>query len=72
MGVVVTRERCKGCKICIEVCPQKILALEEKINSHGYQPVQVVPELRDKCTCCAFCAVMCPDAALEVEREERS
>ncbi len=64
--VIIHRERCKGCQICIEVCPQKILSLEEKINSHGYHPAQMKDA--KKCTGCAFCATMCPDAAIEVER----
>ncbi|HOB21908.1 MAG: ferredoxin family protein [Firmicutes bacterium] len=69
--VIIDRERCKGCQICIEVCPRKILSLEEKINGHGYHPAQMKPENREKCTGCAFCAIMCPDAAIEVEREDR-
>ena len=68
--VIIDRERCKGCQICIEVCPENP-ALEEKINGHGYHPAQMKPENREKCTGCAFCAIMCPDAAIEVEREDR-
>ena len=28
-------ERCKGCGLCIGVCPKKILALEEGTNIKG-------------------------------------
>jgi 2-oxoglutarate ferredoxin oxidoreductase subunit delta len=69
--VLIDRERCKGCQICIEVCPKRLLSFEERINAHGYHPAQMVPENREKCIGCAFCAIMCPDAAIEVERAER-
>ncbi|MCL2159018.1 MAG: 4Fe-4S binding protein, partial [Oscillospiraceae bacterium] len=35
-------ERCKGCGICVTVCPKKIIALEkDKINKKGYNPAGV-------------------------------
>lgn len=62
-------ERCKGCELCISVCPVKILALhEEKINSKGYHPAGVT-EI-EKCIGCAGCATMCPDLAISIFKEE--
>lgn len=62
-------ERCKGCELCISVCPVKILKLHEtKINSKGYHPACVTEE--SKCTGCASCAVMCPDGAISVYKSE--
>ncbi len=59
-------ERCKGCKLCIDVCPRKIIIISEKINSKGYHSVGVSD--MEKCTGCAFCATICPDCAIEVEK----
>ena len=45
----IREDICKGCGLCIEVCPKKILALhKEKINAKGYHPITVthVPGLR--------------------------
>ena len=35
--IVVDRERCKGCNLCVVACPLHILALTEKqVNKKGY------------------------------------
>lgn len=58
---------CKGCGLCISVCPTKIISLDEdKINEKGYHPATV--KEMDKCIGCASCALMCPDVVITVER----
>ncbi|MGC8809542.1 MAG: 4Fe-4S binding protein, partial [bacterium] len=34
----VEEKYCKGCGICIEFCPAKVLQFSKKINSRGYFP----------------------------------
>lgn len=59
---------CKGCELCIAVCPQKVLTLDrETLTSKGYHPVKLTSEVG--CTGCALCAVVCPEAAITVYRE---
>ncbi len=60
-------DNCKGCGLCVDVCPKKVLALaEDVINKKGHHPVTAVnPEA---CIACAFCATMCPDCVITVER----
>lgn len=59
-------ERCKGCGLCVTVCPKSIVALDkERLNSKGYNPAGVT-EI-EKCIGCAFCAMICPDCAIEVK-----
>lgn len=65
--VVFDRERCKGCEICVLVCPRKIIALDQERNEHGYRPAMITDE--EKCTGCAICAQMCPDCVIQVFRE---
>jgi 2-oxoglutarate ferredoxin oxidoreductase subunit delta len=62
-------ERCKGCELCISVCPRKVLALAEYFNGKGFRPATIVKI--DECTSCAICASMCPDVVITVRREER-
>ena len=58
---------CKGCGLCVDACPKKILAIaKDRINAKGFHPATVVEQ--DKCIGCAFCATMCPDVVIEVER----
>lgn len=66
MRVRVDEVRCKGCGLCVAVCPQGVLELGASLNASGYHPVSVTRE--DRCTSCALCALMCPDLALEVFR----
>lgn len=61
--------RCKGCELCISVCPVKIIKLNDsRINKKGYHPAGISD--MDKCTGCASCALICPDGAIHVYRNE--
>jgi 2-oxoglutarate ferredoxin oxidoreductase subunit delta len=58
-------ERCKGCGLCVAVCPKKIISLKTTVlNSKGYHPAGV--EEMDKCIGCTMCATICPDNVIEV------
>lgn len=60
-------ERCKGCGLCVEVCPKKIVELKKStLNAKGYHPAGVKDA--DKCIGCAFCATICPDCVIKVEK----
>ncbi|HOO31836.1 MAG TPA: 4Fe-4S binding protein [Thermotogota bacterium] len=65
--IEIDTERCKGCGLCINVCPQKILSYAEEFNAKGYHPAeQVDPE--EKCIGCGFCYMTCPDTCIKVYR----
>ncbi len=68
MAKVTFREdRCKGCGLCVGVCPKKIVRVNEsELNAKGLHPAGV--ERQDLCIGCAFCAIICPDQVIEVER----
>ena len=58
---------CKGCELCVSVCPKDILALDEtRLNISGYNPCMVTD--MGECIACANCAKMCPEAAITVEK----
>ena len=63
--VRVLAEYCKGCGLCVPVCPKNILAMAETIDHRGVHIVTVNDET--DCTGCLQCATMCPDVALEVD-----
>ncbi|NLK63750.1 MAG: 4Fe-4S binding protein [Tissierellia bacterium] len=65
--VTFNDDACKGCELCVAVCPVKIIELnKEKINIKGYSPAHVIDQ--EKCIACANCAIMCPDSVITVER----
>ncbi|MBO7358554.1 MAG: 4Fe-4S binding protein [Clostridia bacterium] len=65
--VTFRTERCKGCGLCVNACPKKIVELDKtKLNSQGHHPAYCADET--KCIGCAFCATMCPDCVITVER----
>ncbi|MBE6851944.1 MAG: 4Fe-4S dicluster domain-containing protein [Ruminococcus sp.] len=67
--ITINFERCKGCGLCTDICPKKIIVLsKEKHNRKGYYPAECTDN--SKCISCALCAMMCPDCAIRVERGE--
>ena len=62
--IIIDKEKCKGCMLCINVCPQKILAKAKDVNSKGLEYVKVVDP--EKCTGCGLCYTMCPDSVIEI------
>jgi len=62
--ITIDQERCKGCTLCIEFCPKKIIVLSDKLNAKGYFVASI--NGNSECTGCGTCAVMCPEVAIEV------
>ena len=67
-AIVVDTERCKGCALCVNACPQDVIALAKKVNVNGYPCVEVVSQ--DNCIGCASCAIVCPDGCITVYRKK--
>jgi len=49
---------CKGCDICVKVCPERCLALDAEHIAYLKSP--------DACTGCRVCEWLCPDFAISV------
>ena len=65
--VRIDRNRCKGCELCISVCPRQVLELSEEINARGYHFTRVANPY--SCIGCSNCSDMCPDTAIELREE---
>jgi 2-oxoglutarate ferredoxin oxidoreductase subunit delta len=61
--VVIDRERCKGCLLCVRACPVKTLEADVAPNASGSYPATV---RGDKCIACANCFEVCPDVCISV------
>ena len=62
--VAIDEKRCKGCAICVAVCPKECLAIQENYNPAGYFYPAMKPETQ--CTGCGACVKLCPDFAVTV------
>lgn len=58
----INRDWCKGCGICVALCPKHVLELDQSDKA-------VALRLED-CICCKLCEIRCPDLAIEVIMEE--
>lgn len=61
--IKLNTKRCKGCYLCVSVCPVKALSPSGELGEHGYETVKVDEE---KCITCGSCYRMCPDYAIEI------
>ena len=61
--IVLNRDRCKACYLCVDACPKKVLGADNQVNALGYYPVKV--DKPEECIGCAMCARVCPDIAIE-------
>lgn len=61
------RERCKGCQLCISLCPKQILSLDSVTNAKGYRPACCTDE--QACIGCASCARICPDSVITITKD---
>lgn len=68
MPETIFEERlCKGCGLCVSVCPKKIIKLDTtRVNIQGYYPAMI--NNMAECIGCAACAKMCPDSVITVKK----
>lgn len=64
LKVTIDKNRCKGCGLCVDVCPKGVLTISKDCNNNGYSYAMVQQE--NKCIGCLFCVKVCPDICLEI------
>ena len=65
----IDEEYCKGCDICIELCPTDVFTKSEQINSRGYYIP--IPEVIENCTGCMICELICPEMAVIIIEDKK-
>lgn len=55
MAVKIDTEKCTGCGICVEVCPQEAIKVGDIAEVDG-----------EKCTDCGTCVDGCPNEAITI------
>ncbi len=72
--VVFDTDECKGCAMCVEVCPPGCIHLASELNQYGVHPAQYTGV---GCTGCGICFYCCPEPGgitvyrLEEKAEEK-
>ena len=56
--VEMNHEECKGCGLCVDACPPKVLLLSDQLNHYGYHPAVYIGV---GCTGCGICFFVCPE-----------
>ena len=53
---------CKGCSLCIGVCPKSVLGLSDRLKAEAVR--------QEDCIGCRQCENICPDLAITVKEVE--
>lgn len=61
-SIAINTAYCKGCEICVQICPKQVLVLDDR------QKASV--QAADRCIGCLNCEIYCPDFAIEVDELE--
>ncbi|MHC4695051.1 MAG: 4Fe-4S binding protein [Planctomycetota bacterium] len=67
--IIINIERCKGCGLCVMVCPKGSIIISEQSNKNGFFPAK---SDNTDCTGCGACAIICPEAIIEVFHNQSS
>ena len=54
----VDQNECKGCGLCVEACPPKVIRMGEQLNHYGYRTAGYAGS---GCTACGICFMVCPE-----------
>ena len=68
--IKLNRNWCKGCSLCIEICPKNVYDRESKVSSKGFKEIIIKnPAL---CNQCQLCELLCPDLAITIEKKAKN
>jgi len=62
--VIINKTWCKGCSLCVEICPKKVLGIDDRQKAEPFEP--------EKCIGCRQCENICPDLAITIREAEKN
>ena len=75
--IIIDDQFCKGCNLCIRVCPNRVFDQGNELSERGYLPPAISRPERcanfkrktRKNAVCEMCVLTCPDQAISWEEE---
>ena len=64
--VKIVEKYCKGCGLCIAICPKGKIFLKEEVNKKGVSAADVRDD--SDCKACMQCVLVCPEACIEIKK----
>ena len=68
MAIEIDHNRCKGCHLCINVCPKKCLILASQRCKFGTHMAEL--DKSKKCIECGNCYLVCPDRSIKLKKDK--
>jgi 2-oxoglutarate ferredoxin oxidoreductase subunit delta len=56
--LMIDENECKGCGLCVEACPPKVIRIDDRMNHCGYRAAIYIGA---GCTGCGICFMACPE-----------
>ena len=63
--VKLNEDKCKGCDLCLNLCPKHVFEESPEIGLKGYKTRLVKSE--NECNDCGLCQYFCPEGAIALE-----
>lgn len=70
-GIEISKEKCIGCGLCINACPNNVISSLELNGKIRIKTEDLKPEIPDitKCSFCGTCAYICPVSAIKLKKD---
>ncbi|HEX9637644.1 MAG TPA: ferredoxin family protein [Acidobacteriota bacterium] len=68
--ITIDPDACKGCELCIEACPPRVIEMSDQLNPSSYHFAVFKGE---GCTGCGICWYACPEpGTITVYKQEKA
>jgi len=64
--LIYNRDLCKGCYLCLNLCPSQVIVKSKERNRHDAYPIAFEESSDRTCTGCGICSMICPDYAIRI------
>ncbi len=68
--IAIDNDYCKGCTVCVEICPVDVLEMVP-VGTRWQGSVVVVKDI-EACIGCELCELQCPDFAIGVDKPKKA